>query len=97
MALTDQYTVGANPAFVQRVTAAVIATAIAISSEATNVANHTNRVVLARAALLNPQQYGALFAFGVASNLAMTPGTVVTDTQVSNSVSALWGGYAGVP
>jgi hypothetical protein len=99
MALTDQYTVGANPAFVQRVTMAVLSTAAAVSSEATSVANHTNRVVLARAAFLNPSQYGSLFAFGVASNLTLTPGTVATTTDqtILNSVSALWNGYSGVP
>lgn len=98
MALTDSYTIGTNPAFVQRVTVAMLNAAVAITSESTTTADHTNRETLARAALLSPSQYGPMFALAVAANLALTPATLpgTTDAQVATSVSAVWNGFAGV-
>ena len=75
----------------------MVSAAIAISSEATTITNHANRVVLARLTLNNPQNYVNQFTLAVAVNLAVTTVSTVTDAQIDGAVSAVWNGFAGVP
>jgi hypothetical protein len=96
MGFALQYTNATWPTFVMQVTTAIVNAAIAISSEAPATANHVNRVAYAKLVLNDPNSYAPRFALGVAANLALDVITTVTDTQVSNNISALWNGFAGV-
>ena len=96
MAYADNYAAAINPAFLQRVQESMISAAISISSEATSTANHSNRVVLARLVLQQPQNYVNQFALAVAVNIPVTSVSSVTDAQIDTSVASIWNGFAGV-
>lgn len=96
MGFATQYVNSSDATFDERVTVAVVNAAIAIVSEGTGTANHANRVALAKAALNNPNPYGALFALGVVANQTLDDLTTITDATIQSTVNALWNGYAGV-
>jgi hypothetical protein len=93
MSLASQASDAQVYSFIAKVTQAAILAAVAITSEATGTANHTNRVALAKLVLNSPEPYGRVMAEGLASQ-ALNDAS--TDTAINNSVSALWNGYAGV-
>lgn len=96
MAYSDNMAAALNPVFQQRVECSIISAALAISSEATGVVNHQNRVALAKLVLNTPQQYVQPFAMTVAVNVPVTSVTAVTDAQIDTSVSSIWNAVAGV-
>ncbi len=91
--LLSEYQAGNDLTFTQRVQAAMLATAQAISTEATSTANHANRVALMKACVNAPQSYAPLFAQLVASQGTDSSST---DTAISTMVSATWNTLAGV-
>jgi hypothetical protein len=82
-----------DPAFLAKVQAGAVTTAIAIYNEAANTTGHAARVAYAELVLHNPAGYAAQLAPGVASQV---PGTTPSDTDISTALSAIWNAYAGV-
>lgn len=83
-----------NQDFIDRVMIAIVSAAIAISAEASNTANHTDRVNYANAVLRNPSGYARNMAVGIATDATVqdTP----TDAAIYDAVAGQWNGYAGV-
>jgi hypothetical protein len=99
VALIDQYNCAQDVVFRQRVEVSMLAAAIAIQSEATTVANHTNRSNYAKLVLNNPGQYSPLFAEAIcANNAALTVQSLgtITDATINSGVSAVWNSLAGM-
>jgi len=71
----------------------MIASAIAITSEAGTVPDHVNRCNYATLALRAPQQYGDVMAQGVASQGV---DNTATDAAINGAVSSIWNSFSGV-
>lgn len=95
MSYIDNYAVAQSTAFQGRVAGAMASAAIAISSEATSAANHTNRVTLAKSVLAGQANWVPQFAIAVAINTAATSASGPTDAQIDTSVSSVWNAMAG--
>lgn len=91
--LEEQHALAVDPAFVDRVEQAVIATAIAVSAEAPATVGHEKRAGLALRVLLESREYARKFAHGVPTQGG---GNVLSDNEVKNTAAALWNAYAGV-
>lgn len=82
-----------NPAWFPQVMGAVVAYAETVYLEATTVANHATRDILARAVALNPTQYVLQFAYLL--SVAGLDNTS-TDAVVLSGVTQAWNIMAGV-
>jgi hypothetical protein len=91
MAYATDYTTATTTAFVNKVQLAIVATAIAISNEAANTANHAARVALASKVLANPAGYAQLMAFGMATSGATDNNS--SDGTLDSRISAIWNSY----
>lgn len=80
--------------FIDRVMVAIVTAAIAISAEASNTANHVNRVNYANAVLRNPSSFARNMAVGIATDATVQ--STPTDAAIYNAVAGQWNGYAGV-
>lgn len=82
-----------DQSFVAQVKIGIVKAAIAISAEAAETTNHTNRVNFARSVLLNPQGYAENMSLGVATDdtVQVTP----SDVNIYNAISGQWNAYAG--
>jgi hypothetical protein len=93
MSLATQAAAATDQTFLTLIEAAIVQQAIAITSEATNVVNHTNRVRLATQILLSPITYVSDFAWAVASQAV---DKTAADATILNTVSSVWNAIAGV-
>lgn len=91
MALVDDYDLTQNDVYLHRIQMALVSTAIAIQSEATNTANHSARSAFAMQVLTNPIGYAKLMAPGMAADGATTAAS--TDAQLKNQASAIFNAY----
>lgn len=80
--------------FLQRCIVAAVTAAVAIAAEATNTADHVNRVHLAMLVLNSPENYALPFAFALAGQGIDNSST---DAQINNMIASVWNGLAGVP
>jgi hypothetical protein len=94
MALIDSINLAATAEFRNKVTLLVVKAAHAIMTEGSAVANHTERVNLAKRALVSPESVGVQFAYGVVTNAAITAES--TDGDIEFTVNSMWNAYAGV-
>ncbi len=103
----DRAALAENPAFVDRVTGAVLVYANTVGAETTgtDVQRAEKRTALIGRALTSPDMVGAQFAraaagSGLADTAYATPGTVnltaVTDAALGSYVAAAWDVIAGV-
>jgi hypothetical protein len=99
--LADQYTLSQDSNFQHRVQEAIVSAAIAIQNEASNVAFHPQRVLLAAKVLTNPGGYASVLATGIATdaNVGTDAGSppnssLVTDAHITSAVSSQWNAYA---
>jgi hypothetical protein len=83
-----------NNEYLCKVEVASVKAAIQISAEADTVTNHTNRLLLAHAVLMSPEQYSKLFINGIAND--STVQTSPTDANILAAVLSNWDAYAGV-
>lgn len=83
-----------DQAFIAQVKVGIVKAAIAISAEAAETTNHTNRVTFARSVLLNPQGYAENMSLGVATDdtVQVTP----SDANIYNAIAGQWNAYAGM-
>lgn len=94
VALIDQFTAASDAGFISKVTISMQRAALQVASEACSTSNHSNRVDLARAVLLNHSQYATQFAWACA---AQGVDNSSTDTQINIAVDSSWSAIAGVP
>ena len=94
MSFAEQINLATTPAFVARVQAAMVKSAIAVSNEDPATAAHATRVQWATQVLRDPAHYAARTAFGVASNAAITSES--PDDAIEFTVNSVWNAYAGV-
>jgi hypothetical protein len=93
MSLATQYAAANDVTFQNLIQAAIVQSAIAITSELASVANHPNRVKLATNVLLNPSAYVSDFAQAVASQAV---DKTATDAIILTTVAAVFNAIAGV-
>jgi hypothetical protein len=93
MSFTTIWEQSVNSSFICQVQVAIVKAAIAISAEAPETANHTNRAAYALAVLRSPGSYAANMALGIATDATVqaTP----TDDAIYNAVAGQWNAYAG--
>ena len=82
----DQAILAADQLFINRVREALVATCVAVTTEATTTAYHYKRVAFATAVLNNPVSYATLFAYTVA-----TDANVISDATAAGTVALTTG------
>ena len=92
MSYATEYALAQDQDFVKRVTAAVVAAAIAIAAESPETANHARRANKAGDVVANPGHWGLVMALGVAAGGTVTAES--TDQEIYDRISAIWGAYA---
>jgi hypothetical protein len=101
-ALTDAATFATDPDLREPLTAAVVATAIQISSEDPTAAHHAKRATLAQAVLNNPLKIvGDRFTWALSSNPTVVSKWVTGDREGAEGdfayvLSTVWNAVAGV-
>ena len=93
MSLATQFAAANDVTFQNLIQAAIVQSAVAITSELTTVANHPNRVHLATNVLLSPTTYVSDFAQAVASQ---SVDKTATDAAILTAVASVWNALAGV-
>ena len=93
MSLSTQFAAAQDTTFQNLIQAAIVQSAIMITSELASVANHDNRVKLATNVLLSPTTYVSDFAQAVSSQAI---DKTATDAAIMDAVSAVWNAIAGV-
>lgn len=92
MALIDDYNLAtADMNFRYRVQMAIVSTALAVQSEATNTANHAARSSFALQVLANPSGWAQVMAPSFTVDGSTTSGS--TDTQLETRASAVFNAY----
>ena len=94
MSFAEQINLAMTPAFVARVQAAMVKSAIAVSSENPETPAHVTRVQWATQVLRDPAHYATRMAFGVAANPVITADS--PDDAIEYTVNSVWNAYAGV-
>ena len=94
MSFAEQINLAMTPAFIARVQAAMVKSAIAVSSEDPETPAHATRVQWATQVLRDPAHYAARIAFGVAANPDITADS--PDDAIEFTVNSVWNAYAGV-
>jgi len=97
MSLTDQADLAALTGFIGRVQIAMAAAGVAIGNSTLDP-NNTLEVLrhgLATKVLQDSNTWAPQFARAVAAELTYVPGTPIEDTDISNTVSAVWNAMAG--
>lgn len=97
MPLLTDYNNSQDTNFQYRVAEAIVATAIAIQSEAVTTANHAQRSAYALLVLANPSGYARLMAPGFTADKDNDAGAcdlTATDAQLKNRASAIWNAYS---
>jgi hypothetical protein len=100
-----RYNLANNTAFRQRLTVALAATALAVASEATNTANHAERLSLGNRVLLLPEQYVGDFAMAISASMAEggisaadetvpTLASTFTDADMLSACASVWNAFA---
>ena len=84
-----------------RVQAQMVASAVSIAGEASNVPNHANRVALSKNVLNSQDYYAEVFALPVltSGNLITKDApiaTTISDAEIASGVESVWNGIAGV-
>lgn len=93
MSLASQYAAAQDTTFQNLIQAAIVQTAVILTSEAANTVNHENRVRLATNILLSPTTYVSDFAQAVASQGADKN---TADATILANVSGVWNAISGV-
>lgn len=94
--LAQQASISADSGFQNACEMSARAAAIAISSEATNTADHANRVAFARTVLVAAP---GILAPMLARNVATQPSILSAqqdDATINNVMSSIWNAMAGV-
>ena len=94
MSFQEQVNLAMTPAFIARVQAAMVKSAIAVSSENPETPAHVTRVQWATQVLRDPMHYATRMAFGVAANPTITAES--GDNDIEFTVNSVWNAYAGV-
>ena len=94
MSFAEQFNLAMTPAFIARVQAAMVKSAIAVSSEDPETPAHATRVQWATQVLRDPTHYAARVAFGVTANPIITAES--SDSDIEFTVNSVWNAYAGV-
>jgi len=94
MSFAEQFDLAMTPTFVARVQAAMVKSAIAVSSENPETPAHVTRVQWATQVLRDPAHYATRMAFGVAANSVITADS--PDDAIEYTVNSVWNAYAGV-
>ena len=94
MNFAEQINLAMTPAFVARVQAAMVKSAIAVSSEDPETVGHATRTQWATQVLRDPAHYATRMAFGVAANPVITVDS--GDSDIEFTVNSVWNAYAGV-
>lgn len=94
MAFLDQFQLAQDAAFVARVQMALAKSAIAVMAEDASTDYHAVRSIWAATVLRDLAHYGAIAAYGVASNTAITVES--SDSDIEFTVNSQWNAYAGV-
>jgi hypothetical protein len=93
MSLASQYAAANDVTFQNLIQAAIVQSAVAITSELASVANHANRAQLATNVLLSPTTYVSDFAQAVASQAI---DKTATDAAILTGVASVWNAISGV-
>lgn len=97
MALIDEFNSAQDATLRSKVQASAVNFCIAIiESEATNTPNHENRITFARNVVLNPDTFAPQLTLGVTTLLGTVNPSTPTDTDINNSIAAIWNMYAGL-
>lgn len=91
MALINDSDLSQDAVFLDRVKMAIISTALAVQSEATNTANHAARSAYSLLVLNNPTGYAKLMAPGFTVDGAITSSS--TDANLESRASAIFNAY----
>ena len=83
-----------DSAFVGRIIAAGVQTAISIYNESTGVTSHAARAAFAIKVIANPDSYQRQFAWAVVAD--PTIDSTATDATIFSRLSAQWNALAGV-
>ena len=94
MSFAEQFDLAMTPAFVARVQAAMVKSALWVSSDDPTKPYHSTRVQWATQVLRDPAHYATRMAFGVAVNPVVTADS--PDDAIEFTVSSVWNAYAGV-
>ena len=94
MSFAEQFNLAMMPTFVARVQAAMVKSAIAVSSEDPETPAYVTRVQWATQVLRDPAHYATRMAFGVAANPVITAES--SDDAIEFTISSVWNAYAGV-
>jgi hypothetical protein len=94
MALSDQSDLAVYPPFVRRVEAATVAAAVAIGNEAYDGSQTAiARRALSQRVLVDPNEWGEIFAWAIASNTAITIASA--DSDIEWTIGSVWNAIAG--
>lgn len=92
---SQQATLAADPAFIERVKVAIVLRAVLISHDETpQTSNFANRVRLANQVVLSPSSFATQFAVAVVTNTAIR--STSTDVQIDQEVASAWNVFAGI-
>ena len=87
-----QWDLAQNPEFQRRVQQAAVKSAIAVSAEDAQTANHAERVAWGNQILRSPEGYGKTIAYGVLTNALI--GMASSDSDIEFTVNSMWNAYA---
>lgn len=94
MSLVDTADLATYPAFIRRVTSAVVAAAVSVGNEGYDGTQYRiMRRALATNVLADSTAWGARFAWGVAANPAIS--YTASDGDIEFTVNSLWDAMAG--
>ena len=94
MTFEEGYALANDPVFQQRVTVALVHSAVDVMAEASNTVGHTARMDYAGKVLATPEVEGMNMALGVVTNPAITASS--TDNDIQFTINSLWNAYSGV-
>jgi hypothetical protein len=94
MTFEEQYALANDPVFQQRVTIALVKSAVAVMAEPPATEAHADRAAYAGKVLGTPEIEGMNMALGVVTNPAITVDS--PDDAIEFTVNSMWNAYAGV-
>ena len=92
MALSADYALATDAAFLQKVQMAIVSTALAVQSEAVSTANHSQRSAYALRVLADPAGYAKLMGPGFTVDGATDVNS--TDAALETRASAIFNAYS---
>ena len=93
MSYTDQKALAVDDEFISKIEIAAVTAAIAIASEDSATAGHTNRAAYANSVLAASRDRARELAHGTAADASITASS--SDATLSARISAIWNAYAG--